>query len=88
MCTFLYTHNLVVTFMYMCITSLAVQDEFHVSAMWPGSPCIPAVSCLCLLFMRLTSSPSFTDYLHHFLFSTKVHNVALHENNSEDAGMV
>ena len=78
--------------MYMCMTSLALQDGFHVSSMWAGSSCIPVVSCLCLVFMRLTSSPSLTDFLHHFFFSIKVHNIAFHvslcDNNNGDAGMV
>ena len=74
--------------MYMCMTSLALQDGFHVSSMWAGSSRIPVVSCLCLVFMRLTSSPSLTDFLHHFFFSIKVHNVDFCDNNNGDAGMV
>ena len=43
------------------------------------------IDFLCLLLIKLTSSSSFTDFLHHFLFNTKVHNVASHETYGNKA---
>ena len=70
------------------MTSLAVQDWF--SCVFTVGRVLSYFNGVVFMFTSyvMYKFTSFTDFLHHFLFYIKVHDVVFRDNNSGDAGKV